>query len=883
MSLALFLIAYVVGGVTLIPLLIVVFIYLHPKQPETETDKLIADQDDGLKAGAIEEEKSTGIEAFRSGWIFVTQSYLESQDEINSSTVSIENDSKSAYSSLYKLQQKQQKQEEDINGGATGLGVIGAFDDYSDTTSITGSTSTLNSTLTSNTTSSVSNSNGIAASLTANGTSSSSSTSSGSRSNGQNSANLRASQRKHRYFAVMKHGNLFLYKDEKLKEVKHVIVLSSYLVTMWPRNLTDAQLFTKRTAICLMKRDWSRARRLSDTFESFERDRISVMDILNPGSSLSPPKGSFFIYNDLNVDKEDWYFELIKATKIAPKFNIDALDPLVHAKTMHFETRNMINLIQTLYSSEGHLQTKWLNAMLGRLFLAFQKTEVLRQFLTQRIYKKLNKIKVPGFLDKFQIVKLHPGNSAPFFTHPHLKEISPDGSVIMSTFVSYSGHLSLQIATKLNINLGFKPREVDVLLSITLELLEGTVLFKLKPPPSERIWYSFEVEPVLQLKIEPIISSRQLTYNIITNQIDKKFKEAIRESLVLPHWDDLVFYNTSDQFYRGGIWETPAPFEERQPQNQEGDTTSLHRTSTSIGESVDEEAIDTSPPESVRLVQTSSSQPTAKMKLTATLSDFSKRIKKTKSTHTLSVSEENYLNDGTVLESPDPTKSSATGSTMSTLKKIGQWYFKDNKTNGNGSQGSLHSKKASTDSSIGEDTTSILGASTTTAIGTSKEYNPPEMISSRRKKSDRKSSISQVAPMIPSPLSHSYEFAKSPEQTHAMLKTFSVLSGNPYEFNDNINIPEMEFSDGQTTVGVTHATTTSFNQSVSLDASSSANVNLSSAAEDSPFISHSFKSQPPVLPPRTPSEKSISTPTKVHRKPPPLSPETQTYDDEEKS
>ncbi|KAG7194856.1 uncharacterized protein KQ657_003960 [Scheffersomyces spartinae] len=892
MSFSQFLIAYFLGGLTLIPIVIICFIYLHPRDERTQTDRLIADQEEGLKAGAIEEDKSTGIEAFHSGWIFVTQTYLESQDEINSSTISIESDSKSAYSSLYKLQQKQQKQEEDLNEefednsnaippscNASNLELNGSSNNFANAGS-SGKSTGLSASSTSASIAPV-NASSSASSISsasttpyaaAAGATSSPSSSSSSRTNGS-SSNLRPSQRKHRYYAVLKHGNLFLYKDEKLKEVKHVIVLSSYLVTLWPRNLTDAQLFTKRTAICLMKRDWIRPRRLSDNFETFDKDKISVMDVLYPNSTLSPPKGSFFIYDDLNIDKEDWYFELIKATKISSKFNMDLLNPLVHANTMHFETRNMINLIQTLYSSEGHLQTKWLNAMIGRLFLAFQKTDVLKEFLIQRIYKKLNKIKVPGFLDKFQIVKVFPGNSAPFFTHPHLKEISPDGSILMSTFVSYSGQLSLQIATKLTINLGFKPREVDVLLSITLELLEGTVLFKIKPPPSERIWYSFEVEPVLQLKIEPIISSRQLTYNIITNQIDKKFKEAIRESLVLPHWDDLVFFDTKDYIYRGGIWENPKPFEERES-DKENDSNSVHRSSTSIGEALDEDAIDSSPPESVRLIQTNSSQMTTKMKLSATLSDFSKRLKKTKSTHTLSVNEENYLNDGSTLNSPDSNKQN--NPTMSTLKKIGQWYFKDNNKNNNetDSQGSFHFKKASTDSSsLGEgieDSCSITGVASSTSSGAaSKDYNPPEMISSRRKKSDRKPSISQVAttPSVSASLPHSYEFAKSPEQTHTVLKTLSILSGNPYEFDDNINIPEMEYSDGQATVGVTQATTTSFNQSVSLHSSKPAPPSYS--LEDFPFISK--PDQRPVLSPRAPTDNLIGTPTKPYRKPPPPS------------
>ena len=46
----------------------------------------------------------------------------------------------------------------------------------------------------------------------------------------------------------------------------------------------------------------------------------------------------------------------------------DILNPEKYAETSHFQTKEMINLIQTLYSSEGQLQTKWLNAIIGRWF-----------------------------------------------------------------------------------------------------------------------------------------------------------------------------------------------------------------------------------------------------------------------------------------------------------------------------------------------------------------------------------------------------------------------------------------------------------------------------------------------------------------------------------
>lgn len=217
----------------------------------------------------------------------------------------------------------------------------------------------------------------------------------------------------------------------------------------------------------------------------------------------------------------------------------------------------MLYLIQTLNSNEGQLSTKWLNALLGRLFLGLQQTETLSLYLRERLYKKLTKINKPGFLDEFVIERVDVGNAAPAITHPELREITPEGLMTIAFQLVYKGNLSLIISTKANINLGsrFKTREVTLELAVTVKEITGPMVVMIKPPPSNRIWYSFESEPVIDLDIEPVVSTKQLSYNMVTNAIKGKFREAIKESLVMPFMDDIVFYDTKDEFYRGGIWE----------------------------------------------------------------------------------------------------------------------------------------------------------------------------------------------------------------------------------------------------------------------------------------------------------------------------------------
>lgn len=359
-------------------------------------------------------------------------------------------------------------------------------------------------------------------------------------------------KKKHRFFAVLKHGNLFLYRDDSVgASVVHVVVLKNVFITLWPRDpdheALETSLFTKKTCIAIFRKGIANVG--PDGHLTFNR------------RDSDPSKkhlDEFFIYVGNNVEKEDWYFSLIRASDAtSDAVENTLLNSDISAKTAHFKTRDVLTLIQTLNSTEGQLTTKWLNALLGRLFLGVQQTESLSLYLRDRLYKKLTKINKPGFLDDFIIESVDVGTAAPFFTNPHLKELTVDGLTRIGFNVLYRGGLSFIVSTKVNINLSsrFKKREVRIELKMTVKELSGPMVLLIKPPPTDRIWYAFETEPHLDLDVEPVVSARQLSYNMITNVIKSKFKEAIKESLVLPFMDDISFYKTSQELYRGGIWD----------------------------------------------------------------------------------------------------------------------------------------------------------------------------------------------------------------------------------------------------------------------------------------------------------------------------------------
>lgn len=361
-------------------------------------------------------------------------------------------------------------------------------------------------------------------------------------------------KKKHKFYAILRHGNLFLYRDSAPKSnLVHAISLQDSFITIWPRKageeLPEGALFTKKTCISILRKGTT----------SLE-DGTLKFDTTQAENEESQQTNQFFLYIDNNIEKEDWYFSLISASKNeAPRsqHSANVLDPNVSARTAHLRTADSLFLIQTINSTENQLTTKWINALIGRLFLAVQESDRLKDYLYTRLYQKLSKINKPDFLSDFVVEEVDVGKSAPLVTAPKLLDLTPEGLTKISMNFMYKGDMSVIVSTKATISLGsrFKQREVPIQLSIKLKELSGPLLIMLKPPPSTRFWYTFETEPVLSLEIEPIVSSSKLSYGMITNAIKGKFAEAIRESLVQPFWDDIAFYDTEKELYRGGIWE----------------------------------------------------------------------------------------------------------------------------------------------------------------------------------------------------------------------------------------------------------------------------------------------------------------------------------------
>ncbi|XP_049418372.1 testis-expressed protein 2-like [Epinephelus fuscoguttatus] len=80
---------------------------------------------------------------------------------------------------------------------------------------------------------------------------------------------------------------------------------------------------------------------------------------------------------------------------------------------------------------------------------------------------------------------------------------------------------------------------MPLMLSVEVLELSGTLAINIPPPPTDRIWYSFQVPPRLDLHVRPTLGEREVTFTHVTEWIEKKLQCEFQKVLVMPNMDDL--------------------------------------------------------------------------------------------------------------------------------------------------------------------------------------------------------------------------------------------------------------------------------------------------------------------------------------------------------
>ncbi|KAL3223327.1 hypothetical protein MRX96_049833, partial [Rhipicephalus microplus] len=221
--------------------------------------------------------------------------------------------------------------------------------------------------------------------------------------------------------------------------------------------------------------------------------------------------------------------------------------------------------------------TQWLNMLVGRLFFDVFTQHEWADVVRHRIQKKLNRIKVPFFMEELMVTDIHLGSQLPYVRRTSEAVVDKRG-VWVDMDVTYNGAFYMTLSTKLNL-MRLKRSQTEEMQSLAINhdayddesaasssddegatadkgdtstlsrdpsSATGTATWWAQwhstshPPPTDRIWYGFRTLPKMQLVARPKLGAKEVTIARVTERIEKMLFLEFQRIFVMPNMDDFV-------------------------------------------------------------------------------------------------------------------------------------------------------------------------------------------------------------------------------------------------------------------------------------------------------------------------------------------------------
>ncbi|ORZ18563.1 hypothetical protein BCR42DRAFT_489908 [Absidia repens] len=408
------------------------------------------------------------------------------------------------------------------------------------------------------------------------------------------------------FYCILRRGTLFVFDNDQQRNCRLVLTVRDYTVSLYPTHgKSESELFGRTVSVCLTPRnstiDASCTYQLSCQRPIDKEDWYFALTFASEGMLDDKYGNNGLHHNHQDSDetrRDGTFFDPMAMSAL--KGLLDGTSARVEAQCWN---ALMGRLFLGVYKTDAWRQM-WHTKMKNKLDkINNYHQHPLRQLTGDHGSELCNNNKSSG---KRSLMRLLPlqlqlismGDTIPCLTNFKLLDFNADGTCLIQAQLDYTGDFLVVLRTGFH-NLWRPPSSLlspfekknkkkktkkdspsvagagaapatttttttttndpssgtsfssPLVLSLKLRHCSGKVIFKMKPPPTCRMWAAFETMPTMEWQVTPVVLDKQIKWSVVTHLLQTKIKELVAENLVMPNMEDFPFYDSGGL---GGIF-----------------------------------------------------------------------------------------------------------------------------------------------------------------------------------------------------------------------------------------------------------------------------------------------------------------------------------------